>query len=383
MEAALQHLEEQGVEELDCVSGQVPGGILQEFVRQPDAILRALGEVFSRDESPGRPRTWRRIYSAMYLLNNLAEAEPAYASQAQRSVPSLRADLWRLANEFECQNDRRVTLMVRQKAKPLHQLLFGEPQGSHVAVSRELRTTDRLVAGLVRTHRDDASTESASSNPGSCYGEAADSSSGGVELERSTAVRVSSAIVPAGGEPASGTALATQGAASSSSRSASCLAVAFCGGALCAGTQSSKTARRSWGITPMACFFGMGERENQGQSGGSGSRASCHNACAGTPWVCAVLPSDSGSDCEREEGDNADRSAPAQTAAAAPSVASTSTPPPSSSPIQPPSLGGSETRSESCAWSEARSEVRSDVPSERRIGVDMCQSIVPVVASAP
>merc|ERR1719265_2493857 len=96
-----------------------------------------------------------------------------------------------------------------------------------------------------------------------------------------------------------------------------------------------------------------------GSSSASSVRAPCVNACVGTPWVCAVLPTDSGSEGEREDAGeedetNAGHSAmQATSTSAALSVASTCTPPPAASPGQPPSQYGA---SESVRSSETHSE---------------------------
>jgi len=256
VEAALRHLEEQGLQsDVEPQSSELDG-ILREFVRRPEAILFTLCNVLGREPVPGTgPSSWRRIYSAMCILNQIAEAEPDLVAKVQRSIPSLAARLMHLGSDFDFSEDGRATLMVRHKAIALHDLLCSETFAGRAVRSRHLCTTDRLVGNLVRAHRDDDSTDSSPSRPASGYGDAP----------------MPSAHVPttAGGATAStasgSRAIPPDDAASPGT---SCLPVS-CGGALC-GSGAAKPLRRSWGITPMACFFGMGERAGgDGQEQGS------------------------------------------------------------------------------------------------------------------
>mmetsp|Transcript_24828 Transcript_24828/g.51612 ORF Transcript_24828/g.51612 Transcript_24828/m.51612 type:complete len:129 (+) Transcript_24828:38-424(+) len=109
------------------------------------------------------------------------------------------------------------------------------------------------------------------------------------------------------------------------------------------------------------CGGGGGARGVGGGEHGGGVGGCIPAPCHGHPWVCAVLPVDSGSECgeDREDLEVADGNHMDLVS----SAASTSTPPLAVHSSQAPySCGGSETRSEASGPSEPHSEARNEAP---------------------
>lgn len=236
-------------------------------------------------------------------------------------------------------------------------------------------TSDRRVTDLVRIrHRDDTSTDTSSS----------DDSNGEVAVSEGMATMRSN--YNQGGP---GTEVSLDGSSRSTPvpgpapkafpKGARC-GGALCGGALCGGSPTGSTSSRSsWSVTPMGFFFG-GDKAGSG----SGTSAPCTGSCGAAllcggglraaaaksspngrgPWVCAVLPVDSGSEGEGdgaggEDENSADGGRPP--VALSTSCASTSTPPPGAVGLvtEAPSTLGSA--------GETRSEPSNDLPSPREV----------------
>ncbi|CAK0841873.1 unnamed protein product [Prorocentrum cordatum] len=166
LEVALLHYEELGAE-LDAAQGSagaLGGGDLAVLVQRSESRPRVLWHLCALLDSSGAsvPTTgaaWCRTHAALRLLQELA-LSPASAAEALAAEPRLPQWLDE-ACLFEHREDARATAAVRGRASALRAALRGAaPQRG-----ARLASTDALVAGMVRVHRDDASTESGSSGP--------------------------------------------------------------------------------------------------------------------------------------------------------------------------------------------------------------------------
>lgn len=159
LEDALRHSEEQGAEY--AADRASPGGILAALVQCPEhrpRILWRLCDALWGALSGPRGAEWRRVLSALHVLDELTEASPEAVVELQRSASWLPGLLDGVVTSKHPTSDERVTMLLQEKAVHLRQSLTSQAQ-------RVLPTTDPLVAGLVRPHRDDSSTDSGSDAP--------------------------------------------------------------------------------------------------------------------------------------------------------------------------------------------------------------------------
>lgn len=180
----------------------------------------------------------------------------------------------------------------------------GAGGGSERSAPRQLPTSDRCVANLVRLHRDDASTDSPDSQPSSPPPEAAEAAA-----NARAGAQLPAALERSADDENSGDAVAERARQSRQ---------------WCFGPMHGRGPRCGWGVTPMACFFGAGAgggatgeagggpaSRRPGSSGSGGPSegagvAGCGLLAPHNSWVCAVLPVDS---CSEGEVDAADEEA--------------------------------------------------------------------------
>lgn len=204
--------------------------------------------------------------------------------------------------------------------------------------SRQLPTSDRYLAGLVRVHRDDASTDSSGDEVAAPV--VAHAAVGSASSANSFAASGSLPV-----------AIVSEDAQQQQRQNGGCTGGCFGPRRAGANTTSSRrclgtvsSSRTSCGVTPIACLSGIACGSGSSPtSSGCGPRPPWQR---GNSWVCAVLPVDSASEGEEVDGEGNSIDGGRQ---ANVSVASTSTPPVDrlSSAHAPASNGGSETRSTS------------------------------------
>lgn len=355
LQVALRNLEEQGVcngLEGETSPGGDPGGLLAELRCYPEKrkdtfcnLCDALGGLTPRLAATTADG-WRRTYAALHLLHRLVELEPSLVSEVGQHAPGLRGQLEHLGDGFEHPSDRRVTLVVRQKAHVLLTQLFGHFMsgassstslplairsghgrgGSVGGGTRRLPTSDRLISGFVRVHRDDASTDSSSSSPSRLAGHDCPSTVGtGVASSSSPSVSVGQAamsaenIVPSTAVEGDARTLRGGASGSRSSWQSLCFGSAnlgnLCGSASGARDPGGRDGARGSiyvafpGARAASCLFGA---MSSGCLAASPTNASSTSDTASTSclgyggWgVCAVIPADSCSEGEEDGGGNA------------------------------------------------------------------------------